>query len=568
MRYILIAFAFLLSVSFSNSSSHQQEVTRQNKDYALFFAVADYDHGTLPDLPNAITDAEKIAEVLSKNYQFQTEILKNPTLNEVDDKLHEYYQKFNDNTFDNKGQLLIFFSGHGVKDYDNGYFLPADANPDRLIRSAFAYDIWRPYISTMNVQHILVAVDACYSVTFDPTWQSRTNPQFKRIGELSEADRILVNHNSYKNRIFYTADAKENVVPGRSNFARKLYEGLLYYRDKDIPFVTSSELYGTFISKARPAPRAGHFEADQAASSFLFFPVRQRVDKDSYNRREADMAAFEEIQAAPSIAKCEAYLKQFPAGGFRREVYHIQLGLQEDQDWRFAQLKQDGSSYLKKYPEGRYAAAAKKMLPKSRPPSSTSGTENPSTSTPAKETTVASDDITPLFDEINAYIAKGDLYNSKLESLLKEAIVLEPNNPGLYATLASVYKETNRVQDAIDKYNACLAIDELNFNCNYGRGEMYYNEAAVISSKMQDLGFSKADVNEYERLNKIMIQDFEAALPHFQKCEIANPNDNNTLVALSEIYARKNDFEKSNEFRNRLQKVNAGQTNTSYFKSR
>ncbi|MEM0994959.1 MAG: caspase family protein, partial [Bacteroidota bacterium] len=306
----LLALLFLFALE-----SSAQKIQREGQDYALFFAVSDYEDGTLPKLPNSITDAIKIAGVLEKNYDFKTEILENPTLDEIDDKLHEYQDNFLNNTFDRKGQLFIFFSGHGVKDYDNGYFLPVDANPERLLRTALAYDTWRPLISEIAAQHILVAVDACYSVTFDPSWQSKANPRFKRIGEMSEDDRIVANHKAYKNRVFFTADARENTVPGRSNFARKLYEGLLFYRNEDVPFVTSSELYGTFVKKAQPSPRAGHFEGDQAESSFLFFPKNENtIDPNQFSAREKDMAAYEAIRNAPSLSKCDQYLQDFPYG--------------------------------------------------------------------------------------------------------------------------------------------------------------------------------------------------------------------------------------------------------------
>jgi hypothetical protein len=59
---------------------------------------------------------------------------------------------------------------------------------------------------------------------------------------------------------------------------------------------------------------------------------------------------------------------------------------------------------------------------------------------------------------------------------------------------------------------------------------------------------------------------FKTALPYFKIAEKLNPNDTNTLIALKEIFARDNDFEKSGEFKKRLETVQGGGKNeSSYF---
>jgi hypothetical protein len=62
---------------------------------------------------------------------------------------------------------------------------------------------------------------------------------------------------------------------------------------------------------------------------------------------------------------------------------------------------------------------------------------------------------------------------------------------------------------------------------------------------------------------------FVKALPYFKKSEVLNANDTNTLLALSEIYARTNEFEMSKEFKARLKVVNeGGQNEVPYFKGK
>jgi hypothetical protein len=63
-----------------------------------------------------------------------------------------------------------------------------------------------------------------------------------------------------------------------------------------------------------------------------------------------------------------------------------------------------------------------------------------------------------------------------------------------------------------------------------------------------------------------MISEFDKALPYFKKAESINSNDQNTLIALKEIFAKKNDMKMSGEFKSRLETVQGGGKNAkSYF---
>lgn len=156
-----------------------------------------------------------------------------------------------------------------------------------------------------------------------------------------------------------------------------------------------------------------------------------------------------------------------------------------------------------------------------------------------------------LFTEINYYLKAGKM--DILEGKLKEAIAAEPTNAALYYTLARVYVDVSDdakekgdkatqeeyFQKALAQYEGALKADPEFYEAMYGIGEMYYNRAAVISQQMQDLGTSREDLKKYDALKVTMEAEFDKALPYFQASEKANPNDPNTLIALSEIYARK-----------------------------
>jgi len=80
--------------------------------------------------------------------------------------------------------------------------------------------------------------------------------------------------------------------------------------------------------------------------------------------------------------------------------------------------------------------------------------------------------------------------------------------------------------------------------------------------------YSAAGTEKFNAKKKEVEAIFDTALPYFKSVEKLDPNDRNTLIALKEIYARKNEFEMSNEFKDRLDRVESGGTNeASYFQN-
>lgn len=190
------------------------------------------------------------------------------------------------------------------------------------------------------------------------------------------------------------------------------------------------------------------------------------------------------------------------------------------------------------------------------------------------------DDISLLFADINHYlrIGKLDVLISKLES----AIAKEPDNISLYTTTGSVYDnlyqrefEANNVAKA-DEYFAkskeyfekALQKEPNNFDAIYSLGALYYNRAATMTKDLNKLAedYTKEGIKKYEAKRKEIFEQFDKALPYFQRAEKLNPNDVNTLIALKEIFAKKDDLNTSNEFKKRLDTVQGGGKNEkSYF---
>lgn len=191
------------------------------------------------------------------------------------------------------------------------------------------------------------------------------------------------------------------------------------------------------------------------------------------------------------------------------------------------------------------------------------------------------DDLTLLYAEINAALKNNEI--ASLESKLKEAISKDPNNVSLYTTTGSVYDrlfqemmdsdtaQANLYFDSAKVYfEKALEINPDNVDAIYSIGALYYNKAAQGTQELQLLAddLTSAGMKKYDAKKLEVDKIFDKALPYFQKAERVNPSDRNTLIALKEIYARKNQMDVSDEFDRRLELVEGGGTvENSYFET-
>jgi tetratricopeptide (TPR) repeat protein len=128
-----------------------------------------------------------------------------------------------------------------------------------------------------------------------------------------------------------------------------------------------------------------------------------------------------------------------------------------------------------------------------------------------------------ILAEANLYFQAGD--KAKYSSLVQEAIALKPNDPVLYYNLGVVAAEAKDNDNAVKYYLKAIELNPKDFNAYNNLGVVYLSDDVNIVNKMNALGMSKKEQLEYDTLAKKRKDNFQKALPYFEKAYEIKPSD-------------------------------------------
>jgi hypothetical protein len=232
---------------------------------AILFATDIYD--SFSELTNPVFDAQTMAQELNQNYGFQTEVVENPSLDQIISKIRAYAQM----NYNPNDELFIFFAGHGIYDdvFKEGYIISSDSKAgDESKTSYLSHSNLRTMINNIPCNHILLVMDVCFGGTFDPLIATRGTEMYSEVDLSQFVERKM----AYKSRMYITSGGKEYVPDGRagyhSPFARKMLEAFRDYGGSD-KILTVNEIL-QYIEKVEPQPRCGEFGDNEPGSDFLF----------------------------------------------------------------------------------------------------------------------------------------------------------------------------------------------------------------------------------------------------------------------------------------------------------
>ena len=158
-----------------------------HSNLAVIIGINNYSNG-IPELETPVADAEELAKILQKNYQYEVQILLNEKakLQELNSLLDGFKQNklhLPDKTLqiEKNDRLIFYFAGHGIvpadglenKDNLGGYLVPQDARGDILLQKQIEINkILLPMqdlhdaLSKLPCRHLLVILDCCFAGAF------------------------------------------------------------------------------------------------------------------------------------------------------------------------------------------------------------------------------------------------------------------------------------------------------------------------------------------------------------------------------------------------------------------
>ncbi|MEO9869098.1 caspase family protein [Ekhidna sp.] len=240
-------------------------IDANRKDYALVIATDEYDYWG--DLNNPINDAKTIGSILEEKYGFEVDMMINPSVEELNDKVYDYNSK----VYNPQDQLMIFVAGHGYFDetLEEGYVVASNSlKNDKGKTTYLSHNLLRVRLDNIKCEHILLVMDVCFGGTIDPRMARLRGNALER-----EDAQYLVKKLTKRTRKFLTSGSKEYVpdgTPGKhSPFAEKFILALREIGGGEGRILSTTELIPYFM-RLPTEPRFGSFGTDEPNSDFVF----------------------------------------------------------------------------------------------------------------------------------------------------------------------------------------------------------------------------------------------------------------------------------------------------------
>lgn len=156
-------------------------------------------------------------------------------------------------------------------------------------------------------------------------------------------------------------------------------------------------------------------------------------------------------------------------------------------------------------------------------------------------------DLNLLLEEAQIFLEQGRK-EELLESLML-AIEADPENANLFFLIGKTYDDMDSINKAEEYYKKAAEIQPTFFEAYYNIGAIYVNKAAQFQAQANDLPLN--ETKKYEELSAKANENLEIAVPYLEKSLEIRPDDEPTIDALKEAYARLKMNDKLQQLNNR-----------------
>jgi len=311
--------------------------------YALLIAAQNYRHPSVTTLDYPVADAQRVRQVLTADYNFDSQdvtLLRDPDRDAILTALERLAEKLRADD-----HLLIFYAGHGHWDEQRrqGYWLPANAQQGRRADWISNSDL-RDAIRAIPARHTLLVSDACFSGGIFVAREA-----FTRSAATEELNRL-------PSRNAMTSGAL-TTVPDRSVFVEYLLKRLGENRE---PYLPAADLFSQLRTPvinnsprqpdgSIPTPRYGVIqEAGDEGGDFIF--VRREASPVSPPRPaptptptprptptptlrptpvvSEEQSAWELAKARRTVEAVRGFLSLYPNSKFENEARELLAALE------------------------------------------------------------------------------------------------------------------------------------------------------------------------------------------------------------------------------------------------
>lgn len=150
-------------------------------------------------------------------------------------------------------------------------------------------------------------------------------------------------------------------------------------------------------------------------------------------------------------------------------------------------------------------------------------------------------DVNLILNEANLYFNQGD--KDKFKELMAEAIALAPDNADLHYNVGVINMEQENYEDARASYKKTIELDPKYTNAYLNLSTTYVNEGNAMIDEMNSLGNSRADIAKYDELKEKKDSFFKQGADILEAGLKANPENENIMTQLKNIYGAMGDNE-------------------------